>query len=172
MQDGLLRGQPNVITQTKDGYIWIGTAAGLMRFDGVRLIPWEPPAGSQLPSHNVRALLAARDGSLWIGTDAGLSHWTQQNLVTYLKEPGIVSSILEDHLGTIWVTRAFLKPLEVLSVRSPAQNHSAITFLTKARSAPVARLWWRTLQETSGWGPVLDCCAGVMDHRVCIPTNI
>jgi PAS domain S-box-containing protein len=104
MQDGLLRGQPNVITQTKDGYIWIGTAAGLMRFDGVRLIPWEPPAGSQLPSHNVRALLAARDGSLWIGTDAGLSHWTQQNLVTYLKEPVIVSSILEDHLGTIWVT--------------------------------------------------------------------
>ena len=108
MQDGLLRGQPNVITQTSDGYIWVGTAAGLMRFDGVRLIPWEPPAGSQLPSHNVRALLAARDGSLWIGTDAGLSHWTQQNLVTYLKEPGIVSSILEDRLGTIWVTRTRL----------------------------------------------------------------
>jgi signal transduction histidine kinase/ligand-binding sensor domain-containing protein len=105
MRDGLLRGQPNVITQTKDGYIWIGTTAGLVRFDGVRLIPWEPPAGSQLPSPNVRALLAARDGSLWIGTEAGLSHWTHQNLVTYLKEPGIVSSILEDRLGTIWVTR-------------------------------------------------------------------
>jgi PAS domain S-box-containing protein len=108
MKDGVLRGQPNVITQTKDGYIWIGTAAGLMRFDGVRLIPWEPPAGSQLPSPDVRALLAARDGSLWIGTDVGLSHWTQQNLVTYLKEPGIVSSILEDRLGTIWVTRTRL----------------------------------------------------------------
>jgi PAS domain S-box-containing protein len=108
MKDGLLRGQPNVITQTKDGYIWIGTAAGLMRFDGVRLIPWEPPAGSQLPSPNVRALLAARDGSLWIGTDAGLSHWTRQSLVTYLKEPGVVSSILEDHLGRIWVTRVRL----------------------------------------------------------------
>jgi signal transduction histidine kinase/ligand-binding sensor domain-containing protein len=105
IKDGLLRGQPNVITQTKDGYIWIGTTAGLVRFDGVRLIPWEPPAGSQLPSPNVRALLAARDGSLWIGTEAGLSHWTHQNLVTYLKEPGIVSSILEDRLGTIWVTR-------------------------------------------------------------------
>ena len=79
-----------------------------MRFDGVRLNRWEPPAGSQLPSHNVRALLAARDGSLWIGTDAGLSHWMQQKLVTYLKEPGLVSSILEDHLGTIWVTRTRL----------------------------------------------------------------
>ena len=108
MKDGLLRGQPNVITQTKDGYVWIGTAAGLMRFDGARLIPWDPPAGSQLPSENIRALLAARDGSLWIGTDAGLSHWTHEKLVTYLKEPGVISSILEDHLGTIWVTRARL----------------------------------------------------------------
>jgi PAS domain S-box-containing protein len=108
MKDGLLRGQPNVISQTKDGYIWIGTAAGLMRFDGVRLVPWEPPTGSQLPSPNITALLAARDGSLWIGTDAGLSHSTHQNLVTYLKESSLVSSILEDRLGTIWITRSRL----------------------------------------------------------------
>jgi PAS domain S-box-containing protein len=112
MKDGLIPGQPNVITQTKDGYIWVGTSAGLMRSDGVRLIRWEPPAGTQLPSPDVRALLAASDGSLWIGTDAGLSHWTQQNLVTYLKEPGTVSSILEDHLGAIWVTRSHIPKTE------------------------------------------------------------
>jgi PAS domain S-box-containing protein len=108
MKDGFLRGQPNVIIQTKDGYIWIGTAAGLMRFDGVRLAPWEPPADSQLPSPNITALLAARDGSLWIGTDAGLSHWTHHGLVTYLKERSLISSILEDRLGTIWITRSRL----------------------------------------------------------------
>ena len=106
MRDGLLRGQPNAITQTKDGYIWIGTAAGLLRFDGVRLVPWEPPTDSQLPSPNITALLAARDGSLWIGTAEGLSHWTQRSLVTYLKEPGLMSSILEDRFGTIWITRS------------------------------------------------------------------
>jgi signal transduction histidine kinase/ligand-binding sensor domain-containing protein len=104
-KDGLLRGDPNVITQTPDGYIWIGTTAGLIRFDGVRLVPWNPPDGSQLPSPNIRALLAARDGSLWIGTDAGLSHWSHQNLVTYLKEPALISAILEDQRGGIWVTR-------------------------------------------------------------------
>jgi len=106
MRDGLLRGQPNAITQTKDGYIWIGTAAGLLRFDGVRLVLWVPPAGSQLPSPNITALLAARDGSLWIGTADGLSHWTHQNLVNYLKEPGLISSIVEDRFRTIWVTRS------------------------------------------------------------------
>ena len=71
MRDGLLRGLPNAITQTKDGYIWMGTAAGLLRFDGVRLVLWEPPTDSQLPSPNITALLAARDGSLWIGTAEG-----------------------------------------------------------------------------------------------------
>ena len=106
MRDGLLRGLPNAITQTKDGYIWMGTAAGLLRFDGVRLVLWEPPTDSQLPSPNITALLAARDGSLWIGTAEGLSHWTHRSLVTYLKEPGLISSISEDRFGTIWVTRS------------------------------------------------------------------
>jgi len=105
MKDGLLRGEPNVITQTPDGYIWIGTADGLMQFDGVRLAPWKPPDGSQLPSPNVRTLLTARDGSLWIGTDAGLSHWMRGGLTNYLKEPGPISGILEDQRGKIWITR-------------------------------------------------------------------
>jgi PAS domain S-box-containing protein len=105
MKDGLLRGEPNVITQTPDGYIWIGTAGGLMQFDGVRLAPWKPPDGNQLPSPNVRTLLTARDGSLWIGTDAGLSHWMRGGLTDYLKEPGPISAILEDQRGRIWITR-------------------------------------------------------------------
>jgi len=49
MKDGLLRGEPNDITQTPDGYIWIGTTAGLMQFDGVRLAPWKPPTEVNCP---------------------------------------------------------------------------------------------------------------------------
>jgi signal transduction histidine kinase/ligand-binding sensor domain-containing protein len=112
MKDGLLRGEPNVITQTPDGYIWIGTTAGLIRFDGVRLVPWNPPDGPQLPSPNIRALLAARDGSLWIGTDAGLSHWMHGGLVNYLKAPALISGILEDQRGRIWVTRSRVRNAE------------------------------------------------------------
>jgi len=108
MKDGLLRGEPDVITQAPDGYIWIGTVAGLIRFDGVRLVPWKPPDGTQLPSPNITALLAARDGSLWIGTDAGVSHSTHGSLANYLTEPGRITAILEDQRGTIWVTRVRL----------------------------------------------------------------
>ena len=46
LQEGALPGAPAAIAQTKDGYIWIGTQAGLLRFDGVRFSAWSPPPGT------------------------------------------------------------------------------------------------------------------------------
>jgi hypothetical protein len=45
VQDGAFNGIPTAIVQTADGYLWIGTSSGLMRFDGVRFVPWMPPPG-------------------------------------------------------------------------------------------------------------------------------
>ncbi len=105
MQDGIFNGTPNAIAQTGDGYIWIGTQGGLVRFDGVRFVPWIAPNGRQLPSTSVSSLLSARDGSLWIGTAGGLSHWRNQDLTNYLTGQGYISSIVEDRNGTVWITR-------------------------------------------------------------------
>src|SRR5271154_152683 len=52
------------ITQTKDGYLWLGTPTGLFSFDGVRFARFEPRAGEYLPVKTIRVLLATRDGSL------------------------------------------------------------------------------------------------------------
>jgi len=49
IEDGVFAGAPNVMAQTTDGYLWIGTQAGLMRFDGVRFVSWRPPEGRELP---------------------------------------------------------------------------------------------------------------------------
>src|SRR5271166_415836 len=68
IRDGFTKGNITSITQTSDGYLWIGTELGVLRFDGVRLVPWQPPAGQQLPGNIITKLLAARDGTLWIGT--------------------------------------------------------------------------------------------------------
>jgi ligand-binding sensor domain-containing protein len=43
VEDGVFAGMPNVIAQTTDGYLWIGTQVGLTRFDGVRFVSWRPP---------------------------------------------------------------------------------------------------------------------------------
>jgi signal transduction histidine kinase/ligand-binding sensor domain-containing protein len=104
IQDGLFSGTPFAITQTGDGYLWIGTQNGLFRFDGVRFVPWTSPDGRQLPSALINYLLGARDGSLWIGTRAGLSHWVNQHLVNYSSVKDIISSIFEDRDGTVWFT--------------------------------------------------------------------
>src|SRR5260370_13814819 len=102
LQDGVFNGAPNAITQTADGYLWIGTQAGLLRFDGVRFVQWTPPDGKHLPSSNVTALLGARGGSLWIGREGGLIHCDNLAVTNYLVEPPRINSIIEDHNGNVW----------------------------------------------------------------------
>lgn len=58
--------QISSLAQTGDGYLWIGSALGLFRFDGVTFEQYEPPAGIELPSHNTYALMATPDDGLWI----------------------------------------------------------------------------------------------------------
>lgn len=106
MQEGLFIGVPILITQTTDGYLWIGTPNGLMRFDGMRFVPWNPPEGQALPRSDILALLGARDGSLWIGTGRGLARWKNGELTTYAGTGDHVISILEAKDGTIWIGRA------------------------------------------------------------------
>ena len=102
VQDGALNGSPASFAQTSDGYIWIGTQNELLRFDGVRLARWIPPAGRELPESRIWTLLGSRDGSLWIGTDAGLSHLNNRELVTFPDPVGHVNSIIEKSNGEIW----------------------------------------------------------------------
>jgi PAS domain S-box-containing protein len=106
VRDGAFAGAPSSITQTTDGYLWIGTLAGLLRFDGVRFVPFVPPVGKQLPNPAVISLLGATDGSLWIGTGAGLAHWKNGELVTFPEIAHRVNSIYEDYDGTIWIARS------------------------------------------------------------------
>jgi signal transduction histidine kinase/ligand-binding sensor domain-containing protein len=103
VRDGFAQGTIAAIVQTPDGYLWLGTEFGLLRFDGVKAIPWPPPKGQHLPSNRVFSLLAARDGTLWIGTTKGLASWKDGKLTQYPALAGeSIRAILEDHDGTVW----------------------------------------------------------------------
>jgi signal transduction histidine kinase/ligand-binding sensor domain-containing protein len=105
-REGYFASAPSAIAQTKDGYIWIGTGAGLLRFDGVRYIRWSPPNGGQaLPTSTIVSLFASRDGSLWIGTSWGLARWFNGTLTNYSDVTGHINSILEDQGGRVWIAR-------------------------------------------------------------------
>src|SRR5882724_11825928 len=83
IRDGFFKGQITSIAQTPDGYLWLGTEFGLLRFDGVRTVPWQPPPNQQLPSNFISKVLVSRDGTLWIGTWKGLASWKDGKLTQY-----------------------------------------------------------------------------------------
>jgi signal transduction histidine kinase/ligand-binding sensor domain-containing protein len=71
VEEGLPDNQVNAITQTRNGFLWVGTDGGLARFDGEHFTQIRLRAGisKELP---VSFLLTAADGALWVGTDSGL----------------------------------------------------------------------------------------------------
>jgi signal transduction histidine kinase/ligand-binding sensor domain-containing protein len=104
IRDGFSKGSISSIAQTPDGYLWLGTQFGLLRFDGVKNVPWRPPLDQQLPSDTIMGLLVARDGTLWIGTLKGLASWKDGKLTQYTELSGqYIYKLLEDHEGTVWV---------------------------------------------------------------------
>jgi len=103
IDEGFTKGTITSIAQTPDGYLWLGTEFGLLRFDGVRSVPWQPQGSERLPSSNIRTLLVSRDGTLWIGTHEGLASRNDGKLTQYPGVPGQrIDALLEDHEGTIW----------------------------------------------------------------------
>jgi signal transduction histidine kinase/ligand-binding sensor domain-containing protein len=104
VRDGVFAGSINAITQTPDGYLWLGTEFGLVRFDGVRPVPWQPTAGDALPAVPIVKLLTTHDGTLWIGGDPGLASLKAGKLTRYPElADQRVSSLLEDRDGAVWV---------------------------------------------------------------------
>lgn len=106
--DGLPQASVQAITQTKDGYLWIGTRDGLVRFDGVRFTIFNAEDVPGLGANDIRALYQDREGNLWIGTfNGGVSRYRDGRFTLYTKADGLpnngVLEILQDREGAIWM---------------------------------------------------------------------
>ncbi|MGO9260544.1 MAG: two-component regulator propeller domain-containing protein [Bryobacteraceae bacterium] len=120
VREGFTKGAVNAIAQTPDGYLWLGTDLGLVRFDGVRTVDWHAPPEQSLPTIQVTKLLAGRDGTLWIGTPKGLASWKAGKLTRYTELAGLaIYALLESREGTIWVgAAAFPPPGKLCAIRN------------------------------------------------------
>ena len=102
VRDGFSKGVITSLAQTPDGYLWVGTESGLLRFDGVRSVLWQPPSGQQLPGTLITCLLAARDGTLWIGTFSGLASLKAGEFRQVPELSGqSITSLFEERDGTV-----------------------------------------------------------------------
>ncbi|MEK7676899.1 MAG: two-component regulator propeller domain-containing protein [Verrucomicrobiota bacterium] len=107
-REGLPQGCVQAITQTRDGYLWIGTRDGLARFDGVAFTVFNAENTPGLKSNDIRSLHADRAGRLWIGTfNGGLSRFHEGKFTCFTRADGLPSNgvldICEDRQGALWM---------------------------------------------------------------------
>ena len=102
LQDGELPAPVYPLAQTSDGYLWIGTQNGVVRFDGERFVPLDSLTSTALSDRFIVSLLGARDGSLWIGTNAGVSRWRDGELTILSNARHSAAALTEDPAGHIW----------------------------------------------------------------------
>ena len=105
-ENGLLSNSSTAIAQTKEGYIWIGSYGGLVRYDGYSF-----EAFGQGELANIKDLMAGENGELWISTaDQGLICYQHDEFIK-LEEEGNksfreVECLTESVDGTIWIGTA------------------------------------------------------------------
>jgi len=104
--EGLPQSRIRAIVQGRDGYLWLGTDGGLVRFDGASFTVFSRRTGD-LRDNEVWALAGDRDGGLWIGTGDGLTYYKDEKFRTYTKAEGLpdnwVRAIDIDPAGNVWV---------------------------------------------------------------------
>jgi ligand-binding sensor domain-containing protein/signal transduction histidine kinase len=105
--DGLPQNTVTSIVQTRDGYLWLGTFGGLVRFDGHAFTVFDPENTPGLASARIVTLHEDRTGVLWIGTEAGLTRYEGGRFTTFTTRDGLpyreIASIFDDSRGRLWI---------------------------------------------------------------------
>jgi ligand-binding sensor domain-containing protein/signal transduction histidine kinase len=105
---GLPQNSVTCIAQTRDGYLWVGTANGLARFDGVRFTTFRVGDSLGLRSNRILCLYEDTGGALWVGTEGGgLARYERGQFTSLTSADGLASDTVlclgEDQAGALWV---------------------------------------------------------------------
>ena len=106
MENGLPQNTVQALVQTRDGFVWLGTEVGLVRFDGNGFQVFDKNSSPALPGNDVRCLLETRDGALWIGTSEGLARWKDGVVTAFTTKEGLpgneIRALVESANGMLW----------------------------------------------------------------------
>jgi len=126
------------VLQTRDGYLWLGTLNGLVRFDGDRFTVFDESNTPGLPNNTIVYLFEDSRGWLWVGTDGGGIAVIHDGVVGGLlfgagSSGGKVMSACEDVDGGVWfytadgqIGRFFGDGLTVVGTNSPSISRPLI----------------------------------------------
>ncbi len=108
VRDGLPQNSINTIAQSGEGYIWLGTKSGIIRFDGVDFKLFDRHTTPELKNDEITKLLPAEDGGLWVGTNGGwLLHYVDGAFTPAPPDKGLetasVWALFKDANRGVWV---------------------------------------------------------------------
>jgi ligand-binding sensor domain-containing protein/signal transduction histidine kinase/DNA-binding NarL/FixJ family response regulator len=108
LEEGLPQMTVQTVIRSRQGYLWLGTQEGLVRFDGIQFKTFTKANVAQLLNDWIWTLYQDREGNLWIGTDGGgLTCLKNGKFITFNGKDGLsndtVRCIHEDHEGKLWV---------------------------------------------------------------------
>lgn len=108
VENGLPQNSIYAIAQTPDGYLWLGTSAGLVRFDGLRFTTFDNSNTSAIKRNTISRLFADRSGNLWIDTlSGGVLRYKNGEFQPITIEDGLpegaVTAWCEDQNGIFWI---------------------------------------------------------------------
>ena len=101
--DGLPQNRGRALTQTRDGFLWVGTQDGLARFDGTTFQVFDKENTRSLQHSDITSLLEGKDSSLWIGTFNGLTQLKNGVFTHHSINTGPVRGLAVDPAGTLWI---------------------------------------------------------------------
>ncbi len=109
-ENGLSNNSVLSIAQDGQGFIWLGTADGLNRYDGfqIKIYTAGTRPGSGLYSDNILSLFHDSKKQLWVGSSGGLNRYndkTDDFERIHLPVTAVtgVNCIYEDRKGTLWI---------------------------------------------------------------------
>ncbi len=107
---GLPQNTVHAIVQGRDGYLWIATEGGMVRFDGVDFRAYTRANAPGLPSDLIDDLMEDRDGTLWISTSGGLARMRGGVVGAFGAARGIPATqvwrTFQDGHGAVWALTA------------------------------------------------------------------
>ncbi len=80
--NGLPTGEANVVAQSSDGYIWIGSYGGLIRYDGTQFRNYS--AEGAIESSSIRSVFEDSEGRLWVGTNDDGVYMMENDVFTHI----------------------------------------------------------------------------------------
>ncbi len=107
---GLPQNTVHTILQSRDGYLWLGTDGGLVRFDGVDFVTFDTENTAALKSDLIYDLMQDDADALWISTATGLLRYHNGSFQSYTRSEGLPGETVwfsyEDQHHRIWAMTA------------------------------------------------------------------